>query len=433
MPGGHGGRKSVMILIKRLLVASLLLMGSLSATAVTMDITASFTPTMDNPENNAFINTTPQSGYCTGNPPRPQECLDNGVFSIATHLELTPSKGLTTEDQPRDSLFFKWPNTFREIQVTNIITSDTSKVRFRVSSFSANYRSTVSGANNWMTGNFTLRPQGGCTSAGEGWVYHSWTTWIWRLVSGEGCYNITTIERPQGSDNFIYGVDGISIGYVLETPNPLTLDAGIYKGSISFVVGPGGDIDFGDNFQANDNHLTVNFTLSVNHELKLTTAASDQKVSLQPCTTGTRCTEEQGKANWERWMITRITPQLTGRSNFRLSSSGAFTVYLQCEQQSGTDCGLKSDSDPSQVVPVQSLLTLPDNIVDANTGAVVSKRRLAVERDLTRNVFSTKNYGENKAGSIDFLVSQRDVDTMLKTRPDTYRGAVTVIFDPQIY
>lgn len=94
-----------MILIKRLLVASLLLMGSLSATAVTMDITASFTPTMDNPENNAFINTTPQSGYCTGNPPRPQECLDNGVFSIATHLELTSSKGLTTEDQPRDSLF----------------------------------------------------------------------------------------------------------------------------------------------------------------------------------------------------------------------------------------------------------------------------------------------------------------------------------------
>ena len=131
-------------------------------------------------------------------------------------------------------------------------------------------------------------------------------------------------------------------------------------------------------------------------------------------------------------MVTRITPQLTGRSNFTLSSSGAFTVYLACEQQSGTNCALKSDNS-AQLVPVQTLLTLPDNIVDSTTGSTVSRRPLALGRDLTRNTFITKSYGENKSGSIDFLVEQRDVDTMLKTRPDTYRGAVTVIFDPQIY
>ncbi|WP_261641992.1 hypothetical protein [Erwinia mallotivora] len=225
----------------------------------------------------------------------------------------------------------------------------------------------------------------------------------------------------------------ISIGYLLQAPNPLLISGGVYTGELPLAVGPGGDFDFGDNLLASDPFTTIRFTLSVNHELKLTTTADDQKVSLQPCTLGRNCTEEEGKANWERWMVTRVTPQLTGRSNFRLSSSGAFTVYLQCEQQSGEDCGLKSDNDPSQVVPVQSLLTLPDNIVEQSTGATVVKRRLAQGRDLTKNIFLTRSYGENRAGSIDFLVSQRDVDSMLKTRPDTYRGAVTVIFDPEIY
>ena len=132
-------------------------------------------------------------------------------------------------------------------------------------------------------------------------------------------------------------------------------------------------------------------------------------------------------------MINRITPEMTGRSHFSLSSSGAFTVYLQCEQQSGSDCALRSDNTPSQTVPVQSLLTLPRGIVDSSTGSAVSKRRLAVGRDLKKNVFITKSFAENQAGSIDFLVSKKDVDTMLKTRPDTYRGAITVIFDPKIY
>lgn len=132
-------------------------------------------------------------------------------------------------------------------------------------------------------------------------------------------------------------------------------------------------------------------------------------------------------------MVTRITPQLTGHSNFRLSSSGAFSVYLECEQQSGPDCALRSDKMPSQTVPVRTLLTLPDNIVDEVTGSTVSKRELAVGKDLTKNIFATRSFGQNRAGSIDFLVSQKDVDTMLTTRPDTYRGAVTVIFDPLIY
>lgn len=204
--------------------------------------------------------------------------------------------------------------------------------------------------------------------------------WKWP-VSNAACYK--TAKKDLAGEPYL--INGTSLAYELKTPDPLKMGSGIYAGTLALNIGPGGDIDFGDNFQASDTELTINFTLLVNHELKLTTTADDQAVSLQPCASGRACTKEEGQANWERWMVTRITPQLTGRSNFNLSSSGAFTVYLECEQQSGPDCALRSDKMPSQTVPVQTLLTLPDNIVDNITGSTVSKRRLEAGRDLTKN------------------------------------------------
>ena len=60
-------------------------------------------------------------------------------------------------------------------------------------------------------------------------------------------------------------------------------------------------------------------------------------------------------------------------------------------------------------------------------------RKLALKKEPDKNIFVTKEYGKDKIGSIDFLVDQQNVDTMLKTRPDTFRGAVTVYFDPNLY
>lgn len=420
--------KQVML---RMLMAMALLVGCSGAIAATMNITAEFSPSMDNPENNQFVNTTPQSGYCSAHP---TECR-NGELSLDMKLSLTPSKGLTINDTPRDSLYFKMPSSFRNIEVTNNETGQKEKLAFRVSAFSARYITPKDhGVYDWKGVSYFSYPTGGCGFVAPGWGTTFNFGWIWKYPNVDlGCYNITSVNRPVGGDNYINGVDQVSLGYELNTPNPLKMASGIYTGTLPLIVGPGGDIDFGDNFQASDSELIINFTLTVNHELKLTTTPESQAVSLQPCAPGRVCSEEEGQANWERWMVTRITPKLTGRSNFSLSSSGSFTVYLQCEQQNGPDCALKSDNNPSQTVPVQTLLTLPNNVVDSSTGSSVSKRRLSVGRDITKNVFATKSFGQNQAGSIDFLVEQKEVDTMLESRPDTYRGAVTVIFDPQIY
>ena len=394
------------------------------AKAATMEITAAFTPSMSNPEKNTFTNTTPQSGYCAK---WPASC-ENGAFSIALPITTKITHSISQNNAPRDGPYFGLPGAYRKVTVQNQLTGEKQEVEFRVNLISATMRfPSEETKDNWTDSGFLYAPSP-CSYARNAMGTGDWYAFAWRVPADNvACYKISTIDRDDPT-----AFDTMSFGYELKTPNPLTMSAGVYTGQLHLTVGPGGDFDFGDNYQASDSQLTINFTLSVNHELKLTTTAEAQKVTLEPCAQGRTCTEEEGKANWERWMVTRITPQLTGRSNFTLSSSGAFTVYLACEQQSGTNCALKSDNS-AQLVPVQTLLTLPDNIVDSTTGSTVSQRPLALGRDLTRNTFTTKSFSENKSGSIDFLVDQRDVDTMLKTQPDTYRGAVTIIFDPQIY
>ena len=420
-------------LTRGLLAGMVLLAGSKTGMAATMDITTSFSPSMENPENNVFTNTTAQSGYCASNP---AQCAENKTFSIGMGgiTASLATEGFTANSEARMGMYFKMPGALRNVTVTSSETGNTATIGFRVNAFSSTYHTRT----NWplsqhqetWNGNSFVYAPAPCSYSGVGFLPERAYTFMWKWpASDAACYK--TAQTDLTGEPYL--IDTTSLGYELNTPNPLQMQAGIYTGTLALSVGPGGDIDFGDNFQASDSELVINFTLSVNHELKLTTTADDQKVSLQPCASGRTCTEDEGAANWERWMVTRITPQLTGRSHFILSSSGAFTVYLQCEQPVGSDCTLKSDNNPSQTVPVQTLLTLPDNIVDNSTGSSVSKRRLEVGRQLTKNVFLTKVFGQNRAGSIDFLIDQREVDTMLKTRPDTYRGAVTVIFDPEIY
>ncbi|MDN7225607.1 hypothetical protein ACF3TM_20055, partial [Providencia stuartii] len=177
--------------------------------------------------------------------------------------------------------------------------------------------------------------------------------------------------------------------------------------------------------------VDINLRLIVNHDLIVKTSPDDRILALEPCKNGKVCTQEQGRNNWERWMVSRITPEMTAKSNFQLSSSGAFTVYLQCEYEIGENCALKSDKN-EQLVPIQSYLTLPDNIISQQTNNRVIHAPMSIQKD-NSNIFISQHIGSNRNGSIDFLINQRNVDTMLMTRPDTYRGVVTVIFDPNIY
>lgn len=403
--------------------------------SVTIDLTAEFTPKIHNTNSDGvFTNTTPNSGYCAR---WPQHC-NSDELSVGVPLILNMQYSIPAFNEPRKGIYFGLPKTEKSIIVTNNKTGESFNVVFKITNFSANVNkgndinwlaktSDLSSRTNWY---YPTDPGTGCTSGSFVVGNINWLQFIWKTLNNTTpCYLISTIERVGRPSQ----LSDLSIGYSLQAKdNLLTVGSGNYVGKLSFTVGPGGDFDFGDNYQASDSVVDINLTLSVNHDLIVTTTPESRALSLQPCSAGKVCTEEQGKRNWERWMITKITPQLTARSDFLLSSTGAFTAYLQCEYIQGEHCAIKSDNN-GQLVPVKAYLSLPNNIINQKTNNTVSHAPMLNTKDLANNTFLTRDIGSNRKGSIDFLVTQHDVDTMLLIRPDTYRGTVTVIFDPKIY
>lgn len=63
-------------------------------------------------------------------------------------------------------------------------------------------------------------------------------------------------------------MSNISVSYLMTAPDPLRMETGTYRGSITYSVGPGGDFDFGDNLLPTDSSVTLNFTLDVQHTLR---------------------------------------------------------------------------------------------------------------------------------------------------------------------
>jgi len=414
----------------RLMVGCLLLMASLNTAAITVTISANFSPSLAHPENNTFTNTTPQSGYCNS---WPAECAENKVFSVGLGLSASLSaQGFSPGAAPRESMYFQMPGAWRNVTVVNA-EGESATVQFRVSAISATYRTRGSWSVDdhraaWVGSSFVWAPRP-CVYSGIGRVSPTRYTFLWKWpVSNAACYK--TAKKELTGEPYL--IENTSVAYEIKTPEPLKMGSGEYVGTLHFTAGPGGDFDLGDSFTLNDSAVDIVFKLSVNHELKVSTTGGDRQVTLQPCKQGAVCTADEGKANWERWMVTRVTPTLTAKSSFNLSSSGAFTVHLNCAQQMGSECALKSDNS-GQMVPVSIMLHLPENIVDANTGTGVVRRPLNIGKDISKTVFITRTYGQDKKGSLEYLVRQRDVETMLQTRPDSYRGTVTIIFDPNIY
>lgn len=407
--------------VLRALAGLVLLVWSATGTAVTVDITAIFRPPVTEPERASFRDITPPSGICAE---QAGACQTQGLRSFALEV------GTVRQDVSPAGIYFPAliiPVKWQDVTVTSQETGHSARLRFRAIGISGSVfgRITTNSCRGVRTAfpGYGLSLESGANSGSSRALGTHKFAWIFSDSHGK----CAPMDHYLGGSAF----QDLSLFYELQTPDPQKLAAGTYTGTLSLSLGYGGEIDFGRYFSGwSDNTLDIRFTLTNVHELRVTTTAQDQSVTLQPCPAGRTCTEEEGRGGWERWMVTRITPELTGRTQFSLSSNGAFTVYLQCEQQSGPDCALRSDRDPSRTVPVRTLLTLPDNIVDAVSGATVSRRRLSAGRDETKNQFVARTYGQNRPGSVDFLVNQKDVDTMLQTRPDTYRGTVTVIFDP---
>ncbi|KKL00527.1 hypothetical protein SD53_14540 [Rheinheimera mesophila] len=206
------------------------------------------------------------------------------------------------------------------------------------------------------------------------------------------------------------------LAYELETPNPLAMESGIYNGSLTFSVGPGGEIDFGDSFTSISNQMTVNFELNVMHDFIFQFPAAESIAVLEPA---------GGWASYNGANPGSINKDIP----FRVTNSGSFSMYLACEHDLNVGCGIKAAS--GRTVRLDTSVTLPGAIRLGN-GSPVNRLSLPVGR-LMRRAFTPLFAVSNQQGLLHFEITNPALEGMLKDTPgERYEGDVTLMIESEV-
>lgn len=390
------------------------------AQAATVEISARFSPDPNNPQVNTFINTTPNSGLCNT---FAYICRPLGLFSIGLGFEANTQYPIpANHPNIRDGAMIKVPAEDRAVILTSP-TGDAAEVKFAITAFSATNR----------TDNIDVII-GNPSSSGVPAQNALWGA-RWGGAAAAPCTrgaNVTTDSKSDG-DYFwltpvaapcgkspLYEIPWLkmrnsSVAYLMTTPDPLKMGSGIYRGSITYTVGPGGDFDFGNNLLATDNLVTMNFTLSVEHTLKFQFPAGYGSVVLNPA------------GGWQQWLNNGRRPQkLSADQGFKMWASTRFSIGLQCEYRLSDQCAIKNPA--GHEVPVETRVTLPDGLRDASSQPV---NRLLLST--TPQVFSPGHYLDNRPAALHFEVARDQVTSMINDHSGSmYRGNITVIWDSEV-
>ena len=393
-----------------------LVLGSFSqpALAIVEDITAVFRPDPSNPMSNKFTNTTPQSGLCPWHVPARCEAVN--TFSIRNTAFRAYSTGPIPAypDDPRKSAYFKVPSAFRDLQVTHRGTGRVETVQMRMAGIGGRWNAPVS---SWATtdaswNRYWYGAPSPCMPINYIAAGTNFALFFWIVPENAGACSVTNgyaIERMSYTT--------LEYGYELKTPNPLGMDAGVYEGSITYSMGPGGDLDFGDAMIPDDNALTFNFTLSVEHNLKVDLPPGGNRIELLP------------EGGWQAWLNRGRQPtRLFRDQTFVISASGRFKMQLECSLAVGNTCGLRNGA--GDQVPLQVGVSLPFGLHD-QAGQTVDKLPLRLD-GVGTELFQPAFYVNNRAGKLHFEVENNDVKGMLEHPGSTYSGVVTVIWDSEV-
>lgn len=388
---------------------------SLSAHAFVEEITAVFRPDPTNPMSNTFKNTTPQSGLCPWHVPAKCEAVN--TFSIRNSSFRAYSNGpiAAYPDDPRKSAYFKVPSAFRDLQVTHRDTGRVETVQMRIAGIGGRWNLPAVSA--WGTRDapwdrYWYGAPAPCMPINYLAASRSYALFFWIVPENAGACSVTN-----GYDIEWMSYSTLEYGYELKTPNPLGMDAGVYEGSITYSMGPSGDIDFGDAMIPVDNALTFNFTLTVEHILTVTLPPGGNRVELLP------------EGGWQAWLNRGRQPSRLFRDQtFNIFASGRFKMKLECGLAIGNTCGLRNGA--GDEVPLQMAVSLPFGLND-QYGQAVNKLPLRLDGSGTE-LFQARHYVNNRPGTLHFEVEREDVKSMLEQPGSTYSGLVTVIWDSEV-
>ena len=381
-----------------------------SAGAVTMDMTAVFRPDSANPMKNAFKNTTPPGGYCKDHP----EYCENGVFSIALPIRFRAIAPIAAMHDERQGAMVRVPSSWRDVSVTHEETGEVETVSMRVTGVGAAY--TIKDPlpegvwqSSWVNAPFP------CQYGGVGYGHARYYAFFWRVPADAGvCAKQAQKDIPQDLQ-FAYENAGFS--YELITPNPLKMSTGTYRGVLNYGVGPHRDFDMGDVMLPDDDLITLNFTLTVEHTLKVDIPPGGDRVELVP------------QGGWQAWLAQGRKPtRLFRDQTFNIASSGRFKMKLQCSMTAAQGCALQ-DSVTGRNAPMNTSVSLSHGLTDTD-GLPVNRRLLKYTED---QYFQPGFYVDRKPGPLHFEIPPNVVDDMIQSGQSRhYSGSVTVIWDSEV-
>jgi hypothetical protein len=388
----------------------------LPAQAVNQEIRALFQPDPAQPSKNLFVNQTPNSGYCFNFPP---QCAANNIFSIELPVRYRSTRAL----QPGDDVSLRVPVGWRSLTVTNQDTQETEVVEVSITGIGSRF--VLSDSVEKLTGVEAPTGHDILWTSQSGWLYApapclgtgvagygpDFYRFFWRMRVEAPCTKTAAFAIP----SMYY--DNIDFAYELKTPNPLGMTSGLYTGSLTYTMGPGGDFDLGTMFQPDDSSLTLDFVLDVQHTLKVDLPPGGNNVSLEPV------------GGWARWIDSGRKPTRIFRDQpFHISASSRFKVMLLCSSQGGNTCNLGSPK--GNTTSVQVSMTLPPGITHGGGHAVT---RLPLRFNNWIGPFQPGLYVDRKPGAIHFDMTPFDIDFLLKDSGinDRLRGNVTIIWDSE--
>ncbi|RDS89473.1 hypothetical protein DL347_20155 [Pseudomonas fluorescens] len=368
---------------------------------------------------NKFENTTPISSICAAH--IPARCKALGIFSLRdtnfTALSLAPIKA--NHEDERQGFMVKVPSDWRDLTVTHVTTQETETVQLRIAGIgSLWYVPRPPGVSAWGMPGVAwqlqwMRAPAPCVSTSHLAAGVSFASYFWLTPEGAG-----PCSRQPSVDLASLRFNTMEYAYELRTPNPLGMSSGQYTGSITYTMGPGGDYDFGDVMMPSKNALTFNFTLSVEHDLKVEVPPGGNRIELVP------------QGGWQAWLNQGRKPaRLFRDQTFSISASSRFKMQLGCERTMGDTCALRNATD-GHAVPVDVSVSLPHGLSGMD-GAPVNRQPLLLSGAGTES-FQPGFYVNRRPGTLHFEVKKDYAEQMLERGGSTYSGQVTVVWDSEL-
>ncbi|MBT2338531.1 MULTISPECIES: hypothetical protein [Pseudomonas] len=406
----------------RSVVLGMMLACASTASAVSKDVTAVFRPDPSKPNENAFLNTTPNSGYCAL---YPAVCEREKMFSIQLPIAFNSTGPIqANHGSERQGAMFHVPAIWRLAQVTHTGTGETELVQVRISGVGSRYQfpgsvvDLVGGgvdavtAHRILWGSSWYFAPAPCQGTNFGTYNYNIFNFFWKTPVEGVCAKRARFLIPSMSYRHL------DFAYELRTPNPLKMSSGQYTGSIIYGVGPGQDFDMGDVMIPNDSTITLNFKLDVEHTLKVDVPPGGNRVELVP------------QEGWQSWLNSGRKPtRLFRDQRFHISASSRFKMSLECQHISGNTCAI-TETGTNHAVPVNVSVTLPEGLADAG-GQPVDRRPLLRDGSGTE-LFQPSVYVDRRSAMLHFEVARGSVEEMLDTGATRYTGNVTVIWDSDV-